>query len=479
LRLIARQLHVPCCAVTGRVTTLAEFLLSSGAVGRRPGSSVTASALALALSLCACGKELDVEPATLELLGTTPKVSLTVEPADDFVYITVNGVRRAVVAHARVAEPDVTSWFFAGQNSVRIQAFNSAGPATYAAIDGRTLIDERCSAVPCDGSAQRDGLVFDRTYVISLPRLPAASQLTVTGTEGGHIYLNDAYTAKSVPSTLTLPKGRYQVGVGTGAAYYEQQLELSAAPTSVSPPRLAAVNVTQLAILPIRTTYHGSSAAADTGILADADVEVLRGQAEATSSDWVLPFSYGLTRWEVSVLSVVENAALQRDAAADSGPDTDRLLREAGLTDLPQRFDSIIYLYSELTADGQPVQHQPCCFWGTGQMVAFQNGQLRGGSASEPNVFLLHEMLHDFESFQTTRLGFYDGLAGAHGAELHGYPRGADGDVDYLAFYRAFMRGQVAEVAAMREDTAWTGARPTAADAWVGVFESMRQGVSW
>ena len=51
--------------------------------------------------------------------------------------------------------------------------------------------------------------------------------------------------------------------------------------------------------------------------------------------------------------------------------------------------------------------------------------------------------------------------------------------MDCLAFYRAFMRGQVAEVAAMREDTAWTGARPTAADAWVGVFESMRQGVRW
>jgi hypothetical protein len=112
-------------------------------------------------------------------------------------------------------------------------------------------------------------------------------------------------------------------------------------------------------------------------------------------------------------------------------------------------------------------------------MVAFQNGMVRGSSPATPNVYLLHEMLHDYESFQASRLGYYYGLTGTHGAEAHGYPRGGNGEEDFITFYRAFMRGQVAEVAAMREGVPWTAPRPEDPDVWVGVFETMRLGVAW
>jgi hypothetical protein len=440
----------------------------------------------IALCHVACTAEPETETAAVSSLALTApaSVSLTVEPADDFVYITVNGVRREVIARSALAAMDVTSWFVAGTNSVRVQVFNTGGPASYALSLARNavpLIVERNPA-----AEPRLGLVFDRTYQIALPGLPPSAALTVSGTTGARIYLNDAYTGKTVPSSFELPAGAYRVGVGVGetnaGAYYEEVAELSAGGSLVLTPTAAEPvrpHITRVAILPIRTTYHGGTERANTGVLTQADIDTLRGQAEATSRAWVEPYSYGLTRWEVSVLDTVESTPLQRAAAADSGPDTARLLREAGLTELEQRYDSIVYLYSELTDDGTPVQNGPCCFWGWGQMVAFQNGMLRNGSDSEPNVYLLHEMLHDYEAFQTERLGYYNGQSGVHGAESHGYPRAADGELDFLKFYRAFMRGQVAEVAGMQDGVPWTGPLPDAPDAWIGVFETMREGVAW
>jgi hypothetical protein len=454
------------------------------------------SSILCVLTLGACAARVESEPNGTALALVTEavrNVSLTVEPSDDFVYITVDGVRRDVVAKSKVDAIDVTDWFVAGSNTVRLQAFNIDGASNYAAdisVDGRTLIEERCQNAPCDGTDQRVGLVFDRKYSISMPSLPPATQLTIAGPAGGRIYLDDAYTGKSVPTTFDLPAGDYRVGVGIGEGspgtyagqFYEQRVALGTSPLVVTPTAASPVtdtHVTRVAILPIRTTYHGSTAAADTGVLTQADIDTLHGQAEATSSAYVVPFSYGLTRWDVTVLPIVGTTALYRGAADDSPPDIQRLLRDTKLTDLEQRFDSIVYLYSELTAAGSPVKHPPCCFWGTQLMVAFQNGMVHGSSAATPNVYLLHEMLHDYESFQASRLGYYYGLTGTHGAEAHGYARGGNGEEDFITFYRAFMRGQVAEVAAMREGVPWTAPRPEDPDVWVGVFETMRRGVAW
>jgi hypothetical protein len=61
---------------------------------------------------------------------------------------------------------------------------------------------------------------------------------------------------------------------------------------------------------------------------------------------------------------------------------------------------------------------------------------------------------------------------GLHGANQHGYyTEGSSGETDFLRFYRAYMRGQVAELDGMRPDINWPSV-PTTADLYVGVFDT-------
>lgn len=432
----------------------------------------------------------------LRFIGATQEsvVRLSVSGVDDFVYVTVNGVRRKSVGIPQsLSGQDVSSWFSAGANTVRIQGINTDGPASYnvqLTVDGQVVIDANCANAPCNPNTPAGlGIVFDQTYQVSTPNRPTPATLTVNGTSGGKIYLNDAYTGKTVPASFTLPRGPYIVGVGVGVgthgayqgAYYEQTVQLGGTALTVTPTQtapLATPNRTKVAILPIRNTIHGTDVASNRGVLSNNDITIMHGQTLATRDQYVKPFSYGLTTWDVTVLPTVENTPLYRGAAPGDSPDTWRFLVDSNLTSLEQTYDSIIYYFSKYTATGQVVANDPCCWWGTGQMVAFPNHGMRdGASPNQPNVYLLHEMLHDYEAYNHGRLSFYNGAGGLHGANYHGYYGGDNGEPDFLQYYRLFMRNQVAEINTMRNGV--PASVPQTADLWVGVFDTMRRDVSW
>jgi hypothetical protein len=359
-------------------------------------------------------------------------------------------------------------------------------------VDGQLVIDESCLAAPCEaGVAPGGGILFDRAYSVVTPHLPAAQTLTVEGTPDAELYLNDAFTGLRTPASLTLPRGDYTVGVGVGESteaaytgqYFEERVTLGASPLTVTPtsrPALTAPNHTRLAILPIRTTYHGDETPQNTGILSDGDIGVIASQTLATRDGLLEPFSYGLTTWDVQVLPTVEDVALHRSADSASSPDTDRFLAEAGLTSLYGSYDSVIFFYSRFTAAGDGVANGPCCFWGGGQQIIFMNQMTRGGWPDDfQNFYLLHEALHGYESHNDGRLHFYDGADGLHGAEEHGYHGGDHGEADFLQWQRLFIRNQVSELRTMRAGVDFASAPPTSADLWVGVFDTVRRGVSW
>lgn len=430
--------------------------------------------------------------------GATSNVSLValdVSNVDDYVYVTVNGLRHKVVPiNGVISGEAISQWFVPGRNTVRIQGINTGGPGSYTVrltADGTVVANEDCVSTPCSALPGGTGIVFDRTYEFNAPNAPAARTLTVNGTTGGKIYINDAYTGFPVPHTFTLPQGEYVVGVGVGEGtpgayvgqFHEQTVSLTTSNATITPtstPALSFPNHTKVALLPIRETIHGSGGPSNTGVLTANDITIMHGQTIATRDAYVEPFSYGLTTWDIDLLPTVENTPYRRPADAGDAGSKDAFLIEAGLTHLEQTYDIIIYFFSKYTASGAEVANPPCCWWGIGQAIWFPNhGTRNGESPNDPNVYLLHESLHDYESYNDWRLHFYNGADGTHGADEHGYPPGDGGEPDFLTYYRAFMRNQVAEVNTMRAGTAWIGSRPTNADLWVGVFDTMRRGVDW
>lgn len=422
-------------------------------------------------------------------------VTLDVSDVDDFVYVTVNGLRRKVVpiGGSITAEP-ISQWFVPGTNTVRVQAIDTAPTGRYSiqlTADGTVVANENCSNTPCSALPAGQGIVFDQTYQFEAPNAPAARSLTVNGTAGGKIYLNDAFTGYSVPHTFSLPQGEYVVGVGVGEGtpgayvgqFHEQTVSLTGSDVSITPTSSAPLsfpNHTRVALLPIRQAVHGDGGPANTGVLTESDITIMHGQTIATRDAYVEPFSYGLTTWDIDLLPTEENTPFRRPADPLNAGSKDAFLQEAGLTHLEQEYDIIIYFFSKYTASGAVVTDPPCCWWGTGQAIWFPNhGTRNGESPNDPNVYLLHESLHDYESYNNWRLGLYNGAEGAHGADEHGYPEGEGGEPDFLKFYRALMRNQVVEVNTMRNGLAWSGPRPTTADMWVGVFDTMRRGVDW
>jgi len=435
-----------------------------------------------------------LDDAPQEAAAAENVVTLKVGSVDDFVYVTVNGIRRKVVPVNGAVDETISSWFMPGKNRVRVQAVNTVAGASYSVqirVDGSLALDANCANAPCKaGVTGGAGILFDQTYDIVTPNRPPARTLTVNGTAGGKIYINDAFTGASAPATFTLPQGEYLVGLGVGEGnpngyagqYYEQSVQLGTSNQTVTPsarPKLAFPNHTRVALLPIRRAFHGDSTPENTGVLSDEDITLMHGQTIATNTGYVQPFSYGLTTWDVALLATVEDTPFYRPADPQKEADVDRFLSESGLKSLQQAYDIIVYYYSVYTASGALVTNSPCCYWGLGQSIWFSNNGMRdqGVSPNSPNIYLLHESLHDYESYNDWRLRFYNGAEGTHGATIHGYLRGENSEPDFAKFYRELMRNQVAEVNTMRGGV--DSPRPTNADLWVGVFDTMRRDVDW
>ena len=421
-------------------------------------------------------------------------VRLSVSSVDDFVYVWVNGVRRKVYGIGQAdTELDVSSWFANGSNSVRIQAVNTGLGVSYSVqlkVNGSTMVNESCFAEPCSALPAGSGIVLDKTFSINTVG-PARQTVTANGISGGKLYLNDQYTGLTVPTSLSLPQGSYTFGLGVSTdvpgsstgQFYERAVQVAGSPLTVNVSQNAPLNQpnhTRVAILPIRTTIHGAGGVDNTGVLLDSEIPIMQGQAVAARDVLLEPYSYNLTTWDIDVLPVVENTPLHRDADSASAPNAGQFLSDAGLTSLYQTYDQIVLFYSKFKQDGSQVANPPCCFWAWGQEISFMNHMTRGGWSSDyPNLYLLHESLHDYESYQIGPLHKYNGIDGTHGAGAHGYAFQEDGEEDFLKFYRRFIRGQVVELDAMRSGISWPSPEPASGDLLIGVFDVMRRDVNW
>jgi hypothetical protein len=424
--------------------------------------------------------------------GAVPtRVQIRVADVDDYVYLTINGIRRRVWHYYGGGQNeliDITPWFANGNNEVRIQAMNGGGPADYSFelyVDNQPIANEVCPESLCNSNnSLSSGIWLDRTYNVPLSNLPAAQTITLTSATPGALYVNGQYTGRRTPTSLALPPGQYTFGLGLSndtpgsytGEFREETVTVGVCPKTVdltAHPALPVVNTTRIGILPIRNAVHGDPN--DLGVLANSDIPYLQAQMNAIRDTWVEPFSYGLTTWTVEALPVVENVALQRGPDCMDPPQTGLLLEEAGLTGLRDQYDMLVFLYSSHRADGSDVAHVPCAIWAGGQEISYYSGWLRSVPYGAPSEGLFHESLHSYEWFNGWRRGYYGGVDGLHGAEEHGYKENQNGHSGWLDWYRAFVRNQAAELTTMRQGVEWPSV-PTTADVYVGVFDALRYG---
>lgn len=425
--------------------------------------------------------------------AATPNlVELRVSDVDDYVYVTVNGVRRRIYYWGDPSQGqriDVSSWFGAGANDLRIQTINTGGPASYHAelwVDGQLVLDELCPATLCNGADAPVGMLLNRQATITTPNRPARQTVQLTSGVAGKVYLNDEYTGLTTPASLSLPPGSYTFGLGVSTdapfaytgEYREQTVSVASAPLAVNlgaAPVLPLQDTTRIAILPVRDTH--SPDASNVGVLSPSDVTEFASQAASTASVWFRPLTYGLAAWNVEVLPMVTSVPLVLPAP-DAVPDTEAMLDAAGLQGLKQSYDIIVYYFSQHRPDGSPVDNASGYAWGGGgQFITISTMFTRGGG-NAPNAALLHESLHNYEWYNHERLHFYNGVGWLHGAEEHGYDyEGDQGETDWLKWYRAFMRGQAADLAGMRDGLDWPSV-PATGDLYTGVFPTFRRGFS-
>ncbi|WP_437315108.1 hypothetical protein [Sorangium sp. So ce385] len=433
--------------------------------------------------------------------GEASKVELRVSGVDDRLVVSVNGLQRRMfhLGEASVGQRiDVSGWFGGGANDVRVQLLNTGGPATGGVelwVDDQPVVSEACPATVCNGLDVRTGIVWDRTFSVATPNRPAFQPVTVTGDGGapGKVYVNDVFTGRVTPTTLSLPPGDYRIGVGFSSelpprdytgSFFEQQVTVAASPLNVditSTPPLPLQEETRIAILPIRNSINhvaslGGPDPSNTGVLFDADVTALVAQVEATNELWFEPLSYGLARWTVEVLPTIEDVPIIEQN--HDGWDTTRFIAEADTGSLASQYDMVVYFFSQHRADGSPVERVSNIAWAfDGTNIGFSTSFTSVGS-DNLNAGFLHETLHNYESYNQNVLHLYNGIEGLHGAEQHGYYNGSNGEVDYLHFYRHFMRGQVAELGAMRSNLKWPaiGEVAPSSDLYLGVFPVLRHG---
>lgn len=441
----------------------------------------------------------------LRFVGATAASKVEIEmtqPIDDFFYASVDGLRQKIWY---IGDPDqngridATSWFSAGTHTLRLQAINTGGPASYGVrvwINDALALDEVCPAGTCNGQNTAEGILLDRSLTIDTPSQPLAQVVRITSAAPGKLYIDDGFTGLTTTGTssavsVSLPPGQYTFGLGVSddsppvydGSYREQTVTVGSSPVDLSfasTPVLPIQDQTRIVVVPVRTLTVDPFNQSTT--LLQDDLDDLEAQIFATSDQWLEPFSYGLTTWDVDFLPVVEDVALHAPNPHDP-PDADGFLRAAGLEELRQEYEIVLLYYNCFDAtgnvptgtfEGEFVGFNAAA-WGGGGLLWFNPYWTRRWDPVGPNPALLHEALHNYEGYNQFNLHFYNGVQGMHGDGEHGYFDGSNGELDFAQYQRVYMRGQVAELNTTRPDVN-VPAPSTRADLWVGVFDTIRHG---
>jgi hypothetical protein len=425
------------------------------------------------------------------------KIEIEVTSADDAVVALVDGVRRGSWAlndprlYTRV---DVSDWFASGTHSLRLLAANTGGPASYGVrvwADDALVYEAQCPFSVCNGDSREAAFELDKTLQFSTPSRPPAQNVQITSTTPGKIYLNNSFigsstTGTSTPVTLSLPPGTYTLGLGVSSdaaptytgSYREQQVTVSASPVNVNlsaAPQLGVQDTTSIVVVPIRHTIYDPNGT--TGNLTNEDITSFQAQFQATRTQWLVPFSYGLNDWNVTWHPTVENVPVHVRSAG-KGIDSDAFLCEAGLTSLRSSYDIVVYFWNLYDDNGVGLGADASGYGGGGQVWLNTYWTRRADwPHTGPNPALLHEVLHNYEQYNAGFLRNYNGIQELHGATQHGYPDGAGGELDFARWMRIYIRGQAGELATTRQSDSLFAPIPNP-ELWNGVFDTVRRGYS-
>lgn len=416
-------------------------------------------------------------------------VEVRVNHADDVAYLQVNGLERRIGywGDPNVGQwRDVTSWFVGGDNDVRLIANNYGGLGGVDVefrVDGVVVDHVECDGTTCFAPEHHAFVKRD----VELPSLvlPAGKQVQVTSVTPGKLYVDDQYTGRTTPTTLTLPSGTYRLGLGvsndaptnTTGSFYEESVVVGSGAVSVTlgdTPPLGPTNVSKIAILPVRRARVTSSN--ELAILSDAEVNKFASQLAATSEIYVKPFSYGLNTWEITVLPVEEELeVVSPDFAEFPDHACGDVVAQPKYAHLYDLYDTVVvHMSNKSSTTGLEIGRGDAGM--SGRCGQVQEHWGRNISATTPIPVVVHEVLHSYETHHWEVEKQWNGVSGLHGAEVHGFQStGTQGEIEWTEWYRHYMRGQAAEVTSMVPGVA--GPRPTTADTYVGVFRSVRYGL--
>ncbi|MCD0174660.1 hypothetical protein IHN32_01660 [Deinococcus sp. 14RED07] len=404
------------------------------------------------------------------------RVELRLFNTDDISMVTVDGVRRAVYRYGSgdSGRMDVSDWFGHGDNQLRLQTINTGGQSRYGFQvwrDGVLVVNESCTS----NCPSREGLIFDNTVTVTAD---AARKVRTTFTSAvpGDVYLNETFTGQRTPATLDLVPGTYTVGVGqeAPAAYRTQDVQVQAGRAEIAIDGAPTpAKKWRIAVLPIRTTYHGDETSDNTGILTQGEVETFYKQVASTYAQNIRPFSFGLIEWQVDYLPTWESTPLKRAADGGAGPNLAEFYKGTQLENIENEYDTVMVIYSNFTKDGARVKNNPCCAWGGGKALNIMSSfGIRGGNPDVPLDVLVHEWLHVLESYNRNKSG-YNGFGGLHGGGKHGYYAENIGG-NWILWYKDYMRSQVIETSEMTGEL--IPAIPAKVDIYAGLFDTMRAG---
>lgn len=462
--------------------------------------------------------------------GTAGRVYIQIDKADDHLFLYVDGVEKMRwslpdsassfdgASLARLGEKiDITHLLAQGENQIRLVAAADNGEYFYGGYavklwNGNQLLVDAAEDV--FSGPPHNGIMFEETVNIELADAPEKQILTINSNLGEAIYLNNVFTGQYAPAMFELAPGDYRVGLGESTVtadhpnntvhitgrFREQDIQISSADVTLDAAQVPVrdkVNVWRVALVPYTTVYQGlTRAQANAGVLPPAndighltadDIVVAEKSLNVTSEKWLLPMSYGLMKWDITVLPAVTQPVYH---PYDEGIGHEFRWNPSMVNADLSQYDMVVHLIptrtGEVDANGNRVfvTHTHGAY--AGRPDAFMPQDWLDGEGTDlatrlqnvkPSSGMLHESLHTYDNY---RLNEYNGVDQLHGAEVHGFGQNACGlPNEWICWYTNYIRSQIGENQSTQYGLHATNpVSPSQASMYVGVFNVMRGGRS-
>jgi hypothetical protein len=435
------------------------------------------------------------------------KVEIEVNGNTDILYFIVNDVAREVWRSGKLngnkartivnGKLDVTSLFWQGTNAVRIVGINgrNRNPIDVKLwVNNQLVFEQYCEEYEDSNHclpANPEGIRHRYNLTLNTPNLPAAKKVQVApqldSGWAANLYINDMFITGTMPATVYLPEGKHKVGLGKfrdqhqnyDAKFYESEVNLINGNmlldfTGEHP--LGIQNTIKIAVVPIKYAQYSDTNLI--GVLKESEIDGYRKQLAMTYENWAKHFSYGMQKWDVTVLPMVENKTLQTNSGQHFSPQN--YLAEAGLQHIQQEYQIIIFAFSVYNTNGVRIDGSGGAgAWASDGFISVNNATDWPATPNAAHPVFIHEILHVYEQYQRDVYGYYNGVLGHHGAPKQGYSETSPlGELYWMGWYKDFMRNIVAENHTVRPDVE-PGKIPDEYDVHIGTFETTRYGLGF